>query len=390
MGTIEASVQRAGGVIDDSRLPPVRPRTTRRRDGSVRTSYTFRYRDLLGRRRRITRSSYDDALKAWLQVKGLRERGRLADLERGTTTLACFHDEVWLLEHAPTLRPRTVEQYERLWRRHVVGRIDRLQMRDVTPRVVSALKRQMLADGVGVESTRRTLTMLQGLFRLAMEWEEASTNPFGIVRKPPVKPPTPVRPLSVEAVERLRRRFIDDDKWDSVLLVALMSYAGLRPSEVAGLRVSDVRERTLLVHRTIRPGDQDGLKNGSPYRTAELLQPVKEDIALALDRRGFSHDLDAPLVPDSTGHARDLDDHKNWRRRCFGPAVRDLDLPIRRPYDLRHTCASLLLAAQRNILEIAAQLGHRPEMTLRTYGHLIDEYRGQPPIDIEQRIRATR
>jgi hypothetical protein len=46
----------------------------------------------------------------------------------------------------------------------------------------------------------------------------------------------------------------------------------------------------------------------------------------------------------------------------------------------------LLIAAQRNILEIATQLGHRPEMTLRTYGHLIDEYRGPPPIDIEGRI----
>jgi hypothetical protein len=38
-----------------------------------------------------------------------------------------------------------------------------------------------------------------------------------------------------------------------------MAYAGLRPSEVAGLHVGDVRERTLLVHRTVRLGDHEGL-----------------------------------------------------------------------------------------------------------------------------------
>lgn len=371
-------------------LTPVRPRESRRRDGSVSTSFTFRYRDVLGRKRRVTRATYEAAVESWLRVKGLRDRGRLGDLERGTTTLERFHDEVWLPEHAPTLTPRTVAHYEILWRRHVVGRIDQLAMRDVTPRVVSALKQQMLAEGVGVETTRRTLTMLQGVFRLAMEWEEATANPFAVVRKPPIKPPPPVRPLPVEAVEQLRRRFLGEEEWESVLIVVLMAYAGLRPSEVAGLRVGDVRERTLLVHRTVRPGDHEGLKNGSAYRTVELLQPVKEDIALALDRLGLSRDPDAPLVPDGAGNPRDLDDYKNWRRRRFGPAVTDLGLPIRRPYDLRHTCASLLIAAQRNILEIATQLGHRPEMTLRTYGHLIDEYRGQPPIDIEGRIRAAR
>lgn len=371
-------------------LTPVRPRESKRRDGSVTTSYTFRYRDVLGRKRRVTRGSYEAALESWLRVKGLRDRGRLGELERGTTTLQRFHDEVWVPEHAPTLRPKTVEHYKILWRRHVVGRIDQLPMRDITPRVVSGLKQRMLADGVGVETTRRTLTMLQGVFRLAMEWEEASSNPFAVVRKPPVKPPAPVQPLSVEAVERLRAHFLDAEEWESVLIVVLMAYAGLRPGEVAGLRVGDVRERTLLVHRTVRLGDHEGLKNGSPYRTVELLRPVNDDIVVALDALDSGGMADAPLVPDGSGRQRDPDDYKNWRRRHFRPAVRDLGLSIRRPYDLRHTCASLLIAAQRNILEIATQLGHRPEMTLRTYGHLIDEYRGQPPIDVEGRIRLSR
>lgn len=372
-------------------LTPVRPRELRRRDGSVSTSYTFRYLDVFGTKRRVTRTSYEGALEAWLRVKGLRDRGRLGELERGSTTLERFHDEVWLPEHAPTLTPGTVAHYEILWRRHVVGRIDQLPMRDITPRVVSALKQQMLAAGVGVETTRRTMTMLQGIFRLAMEWEEATSNPFAIVRKPPVKPPPPVRPLSVEAVEQLRAYFLAGEECESVLICVLMAYAGLRPSEVAALRLADVRDRTLLVHRAVRQGDHAGLKNGSPYRTVELLQPIKDDIATMTATLGTAGGApETPLIPDAAGQVRDGDDYKNWRRRQFRPAVHELDLSIRRPYDLRHTCASLLIAAQRNILEIATQLGHRPEMTLRTYGHLIDEYRGQPPIDIVGRIEVAR
>jgi integrase len=202
-----------------------------------------------------------------------------------------------------------VAHYETLWRRHVVERIGALAMRDITPRVASGLKQQMLSAGTGIETTRRTMTLLQGLFRLAIEWEEATTNPFAVVRKPPIKPPAPVRPLAVEAVERLRAYFFAAEEWESLLACVLMAYAGLRPSEVAALRVDDVRERTLLVHRAVRLGDHAGLKNGSPYRTVELLQPVKDDIALVAAALGFSPDAsNTPLVPNGAGDVRDEDD----------------------------------------------------------------------------------
>ncbi len=37
----------------------MRPRESKRPDGSVTTSYTFRYRDVLGRKRRVTRANYE-------------------------------------------------------------------------------------------------------------------------------------------------------------------------------------------------------------------------------------------------------------------------------------------------------------------------------------------
>jgi site-specific recombinase XerD len=39
-----------------------------------------------------------------------------------------------------------------------------------------------------------------------------------------------------------------------------------------------------------------------------------------------------------------------------------------RPYDLRHSFASLLLHEGRDVISVARQLGHGAELTLRTYG----------------------
>ena len=48
-----------------------------------------------------------------------------------------------------------------------------------------------------------------------------------------------------------------------------------------------------------------------------------------------------------------------------------------RPYDLRHSFASLRIQEGRlTIVELAEQLGHSPAMTLRTYAHVIAEFRG--------------
>jgi integrase len=49
-------------------------------------------------------------------------------------------------------------------------------------------------------------------------------------------------------------------------------------------------------------------------------------------------------------------------------------LPAMRPYDLRHSFASLLIAEGRSIVEVAEQLGHAPTMSLDTYGHVFAEF----------------
>jgi hypothetical protein len=64
--------------------------------------------------------------------------------------------------------------------------------------------------------------------------------------------------------------------------------------------------------------------------------------------------------------------------------------PIPRPYDLRHSFASLLLAEGRQPLYVARQMGHSLAVLLSTYAHLIDEYSEGEPIDAEAEIADAR
>jgi integrase len=59
------------------------------------------------------------------------------------------------------------------------------------------------------------------------------------------------------------------------------------------------------------------------------------------------------------------------------------------PYDLRHTSASLMIAAGRPIAEVADHLG-RVDLCARTYAHTIEVLKGQPVVPVDEAIRAAR
>ena len=61
-----------------------------------------------------------------------------------------------------------------------------------------------------------------------------------------------------------------------------------------------------------------------------------------------------------------------------------------RPYDLRHSFASLLLHEGRSVIYVARQLGHDARLTLTRYGHVIDELEDRPRVEAEVAIADAR
>jgi integrase len=100
---------------------------------------------------------------------------------------------------------------------------------------------------------------------------------------------------------------------------------------------------------------------------------------------------DALVFAREDGGAWTKDNWDVFRANGWKTACRRAGLaPVPRPYDLRHSFASLLLAEGRTVHYVAAQLGHSPALTLSTYGHLIAEYADEGPIDAEVEVAAVR
>jgi integrase len=372
----------------------------RRSDGR---GWTFRYRAQDGTRPRVTKPTLLEALVAWLELELNYVIEPIDELEirhgSGAPTLRAFFDNVYRVKHLPQLSEECAVQYQRYFDEHVdpvLGPepIDAIGTKRVSDLIAALRVKPRTRKGkptggtLGTETIRRTLTMLQGVFTLAIQEELIHANPVSLVKKPDKPVPKAVKPLTVEQVERLRLYFLEaDDLW-SMQYVVVVAYGGLRPSEPLALRRDDVREHTLLVHRTASRGVARPLKNRLPFRTVGLPTFLKEDIDFAATTLRVGRD--GLLLPNEQGRMLDGEERRSWHRYTLKPALKNLGLPITRTYDLRHTCASLMLAAHRSVHEVAAQLGHGADMTLKVYGHLVEEYRGRPAIDMEALVRAVR
>jgi integrase len=154
-------------------------------------------------------------------------------------------------------------------------------------------------------------------------------------------------------------------------LVSLLAYAGLRPGEALALRWDDLRSRTILVQNALALGEVKDTKTRRA-RSVRLLAPLAADLSDWRDACGDPDGGDL-VFPRADGAPWSDYDYRNWRKRVFKKTAKAVGLTLSRRYDLRHAFVSLLLAEGRTVVDIAAQAGHSPTMTLDTYGHVIDE-----------------
>lgn len=121
-----------------------------------------------------------------------------------------------------------------------------------------------------------------------------------------------------------------------------------------------IREDTILVEQAVSYGKLKLQKTGRVYRTVDLLPELREDILTWCDMKDITRP-DTPLFSRSDGGWMRLDDWKNWRRRSFNATTEAIGLGRPRPYDLRHSFASLMIRdGNTSIVELAEQRGMPP------------------------------
>lgn len=173
-----------------------------------------------------------------------------------------------------------------------------------------------------------------------------------------------IQPFSMDEAQRLISKVRAD--YSDYLLVRM--FTGLRSGEVNGLKWEfvDFERRQIQVRQTIVRGRTEYTKTDGSQREVQMSQPVFE----ALKRM---EQATRPLGPYvfCTASGEPIDLH-NFVKRVWNPLLRNLGLKPRRPYQMRHTCATLWLAAGENPQWIASQLGHTTtEMLFRVYSRFV-------------------
>jgi integrase len=164
----------------------------------------------------------------------------------------------------------------------------------------------------------------------------------------------------------------------------LVFFTGMRTGEVHGLkwRWVDFERRLILVRESIVLGEEDDLKTEGSMRDIQMNQMVYD--ALAALRRAATEDS----VYVFGNRAGKPIDNKNFITRIWNPLLRHLGLALRRPYQMRHTAATLWLAAGESPEWIARQLGHTStEMLFRVYSRYVPNLTRQDGSAFERLLR---
>lgn len=149
-----------------------------------------------------------------------------------------------------------------------------------------------------------------------------------------------------------------------------MGYCGLRFGEAIALRAKDVRDGRITVRASVTKVDGRGYVEDSTKTHRTRWVPVPAILWGNLERRVAGADPDQLVFPGRDGGYLTSFEY----RKHFDPAAKDIGQPDLVPHELRHTCASLAIAAGANVLAVQRLLGHdTATMTLDTYGHLFSD-----------------
>jgi integrase len=278
--------------------------------------------------------------------------------------------EAWKRSWDGRLQPQTTLRYEQVWREHLEPAFGTRKTNSITHESVQRFIDGLRDSGAKPGTVRKVHAVLSAAFTEAIRLGVIHTNPCRHVRLPRSEYREMLF-LSAPEVRELAEAI--DPHFRALVYTA--AYTGLRAGELAALRREDIDplHGTLSVGRALK--DVNGRLEFGPTKT-HAVRRIKLPVFLC---NMLDEHLRVPAPGGSELVFTSLRgapiQHRLFYRRHFKPAVRG-SLPAAkhglRFHDLRHTCASLLIAAGAHPKAIQERLGHSTiTMTLDRYGHLL-------------------
>lgn len=289
----------------------------------------------------------------------------------------------------PRVSERTHRDYTWKAKHYIRPEFGERLLASIKPYDIQALYAGMLGRGLSPKTVRHCQNIMHNAFEQAIRWQLVNTNPAQHVDLPKQQHKEMLAMNELEA-----GRFLVAAESDTLhALFALLLGTGLRPSEAAGLKWSDLNavSGTLSVQRTVvRPKGGgwrfDHTKTKRGRRTLALPAGLVTTLLSHKDAVPYSeHGL---MFPTAQGEALEMN---NVRNRNFAAVQERAGLKGFNLYSLRHTHATLLLLAGVHPKVVSERLGHATiSITLDTYSHVLPNMQQEAAAKLDTLLYSRR
>lgn len=347
--------------------------------GSGAKRYTVRYRKPDGKqtkKRGFRRKIDAENFAATVEVKKMA--GEYIAPSLGRITVGELAPK-WLQRKEVDVAKSNYRTLESAWRIHVEPRWGTTPVADIELDAVETWIADMgrtvtdpkdpetvIRKGSGATTIIRAYGVLAGILDTAVKAKRLRSNPARGVENLPKKIGKRHVYLTADDVARLAKEAGEHRR----ALVLTLAYCGIRWGEAVALRVSDIdflRRRLSVADNAVQLGVDHAVGHTKSRKVRAV--PVPQFVLDELSVQCKGRDSGALVFGDGTNYLPRPKSSGGW----FAGAVKRAKVQQITPHDLRHTCASLAVSANVNVLALARMLGHADaSVTLRVYADLFD------------------
>jgi integrase len=364
-----------------------------------------------------------DADKALVLIEAQITSGDWTDPERGKIKLGDYAS-AWITER-PGLRPRTMDLYRWLLRKHIEPRLGGVPLGKLSTSMVREWRASLLANGVSVSITAKAYRLLRAILMTAVEEdkilprnpcrirgagsenagerpvlavaqvyelaERMGRRPVGNIRKLPSggyrlrfrrhgeMRTSPEQYGTRQEAERTLWKMANDGRADCThdrrfyALVLLVTFTSLRWGEATALRRCDIdlEKRTVRVRAAYIERSTGEMLLGPPKSKAgRRVVGIPAAIIPALQKHLMVYVKDEPgalVFPGAKGgplRRGNFNKMSAWRQ-----AVESIGMPGLHFHDLRHTGNQFAANSGAALRDLMARMGHDSERAAMIYQH---------------------
>lgn len=340
---------------------------------------------LEGKRRWVygeTRKEVADRLK---ELRKKHEAG--ADLDGGNLKLSVYLD-TWLAEVVSRRnKARTCMGYQQIVDQHLKPNLGQLQLSALRPDRVQEFINELSNQGKSPRTVRNVRAVLRRALNQAIRWRYITINAAALVEIPRIEH-YQVYPLTKEEA----RTFLDSIRGHHLEVLYLLALLlGLRQGELLGLLLDsfDFNKGVVQIDGALQSVKGQLVRHTTKTKSSRRVLPLPPSI-IPLVKAHIAHQqaqfpASSYIFTSTTGGPLSpftvIPQFKALLKKA---GIR----PIRF-HDLRHTCATFLIARGEHPRIIMEVLGHSSiQVTMDIYGHVLDQNRTGAITGLDEFLQA--